>query len=156
MSWLLRLWGRFRYVIGDGPNGPLLIRYRLISTRWGGVYLHHLMRSDLDRDLHDHPWAFWSLIIWRGYYEQEPLAGQWAASMPTDPPGMGIPPVTEAWERRRVTWRAPLTVVRHEASDRHALDLDRPAWSLIWVGPRTHEWGFHTEQGWVAWQEYSG
>ena len=147
MSRLLHLWKRFRYVIGDGPKGPLLIRYRLISTRWGGVYLHHLMRSDADRHLHDHPWAFWSLVLWRGYCELEPKLGQ------------GAPAVFSGYPRReriRMTWRYPLEVVRHRATDRHQLSLLRPAWSLVWIGPRVCDWGFYTEQGWVPWQEYAG
>jgi hypothetical protein len=145
MTWIRNVWQRFRYVIGDGPKGPLLIRYRLISSPWFGVYLHHLMRSDADRHLHDHPWAFWSLILWRGYCELEPLAGQGSAPMFV---GTG--------ERQRINRRPPLWLVRHLATDRHALELDRPAWSLIWVGRRVREWGFHTEDGWVPWQEYVG
>lgn len=150
MTGIRNLWARFRYVIGDGPKGPLLIRYRLISTRWGGVYLHHLMRSDADRHLHDHPWAFWSLILWRGYMEAEPLMGQGAPALWRAFPDELGP------ERQRLTSRAPFGLVRHAATDRHRLHLERPAWSLIWVGPRTRDWGFHTEHGWVPWQEYAG
>lgn len=147
MIWLRRIWERFRYVIGDGPKGPLLIRYRLLSTRWGGVYLHHLMRSDVDRHLHDHPWAFWSLILWRGYCEVEPYLGQ------------GSPAFfdrSRPRERARLTWRRPLSLIRHRAIDRHQLALAAPAWSLIWVGPRVREWGFETEQGWIRWEDYAG
>lgn len=150
MSWLLRMRERFRYVIGGGPKGPLLIRYRLVSTRWGGIYLHHLMRSDADRHLHDHPWAFWSLILWRGYVELEPKRGQGA-------PGIFAPNPyrrEEQLERVRMTWRPPLGLVRHRATDRHRLQLLAPAWSLIWIGPRVREWGFHTEHGWIPWQDY--
>lgn len=148
MTWLRRLWERFRCVIGyDGPAGPLLVRYRLISTPWGGVYLHHLLRSDADRHLHDHPWAFWSLILWRGYLEVEPALGQGS-------PGIFVSGHTS--ELARQTRRRPLALVRHRARDRHQLILERPAWSLIWVGPRVREWGFHTERGWVRWQEYAG
>ncbi len=146
MIWIQTLWQRFRYVIGDGPKGPLLIRYRLLSTRWGGVYLHHLTRSDADRHLHDHPWAFWSLILWGGYDEFEPLLGQ---------AGFGVFP-GGGTERMRCTIRRPLSLIKHVATDRHQIGLVRPAWSLIWVGRRSRDWGFYTEHGWVPWQEYVG
>lgn len=139
---------RFRHVISEDHRlGPLLVRYRLISTRWGGLYLHHLLRSDADRHLHDHPWAFWSLILWRGYVEREPYGGQHMP--PSWPPTL------------RTEWclysdRGPLSLIRHRATDRHALSLIRPAWSLVWVGPKVRDWGFETERGWIPWQEYGG
>lgn len=147
MTGIRTLWQRFRYVIGDGPAGPLLVRYRLISTPWGGVYLHHLMRSDADRHLHDHPWAFWSLILWRGYFEVEPELGQRSRSFFDR---------GRSRERARFTWRHPISLIRHRATDRHQLALVAPAWSFIWVGRRSRDWGFHTEDGWVPWQEYVG
>lgn len=124
---------RFRYAIqADHPRGPLLVRYRLISTRWGGIYLHHLMRPD--RDLHDHPWHFVSLILWRGYTE---------VLNPASP--------------YRVVHR-PLSLIRHKATDAHRLEMSRPAWSLFFVGPKVREWGFLTEGGktWVRHDMYLG
>lgn len=144
----MKWWRRFRCVISeDHARGPLLVRYRLIGTRWGGVYLHHLLRSDADRHLHDHPWAFWSLILWRGYWEREPFRGQG-----TEPRWSSIAN-SEVCVRTR---RGPFTLVRHRAKDRHALTLERPAWSLVWVGPKVREWGFETERGWVPWEQYEG
>ena len=33
------------------------------------IRLHQILRSDLDRNLHDHPWSFISIILKGGYYE---------------------------------------------------------------------------------------
>jgi hypothetical protein len=52
-------------------------RSRTIHLGGNGVqlYLHKIMRSDADRELHDHPWAFASLILWRGYHEETEAIG---------------------------------------------------------------------------------
>ena len=44
-------------------------RYRLIQTKWFAVYIHQILRSDQDRDMHDHPWNFTSVILEGAYRE---------------------------------------------------------------------------------------
>lgn len=48
---------------------PLLIRRVLFRVPRFGIYLHHLLRSDYDRALHDHPWPFISIVLRGGYWE---------------------------------------------------------------------------------------
>ncbi|MCA1596111.1 MAG: hypothetical protein LC772_06770 [Chloroflexi bacterium] len=57
----------------DGKE-PYLTRYRLLKTRWFTLNLHRFHQSDHDV-MHDHPWAFCSLILWRGYVEETPELG---------------------------------------------------------------------------------
>lgn len=38
------------------------------------IRVHEILRADTDPDLHDHPWAFRTMIL-RGYYTEEYLAG---------------------------------------------------------------------------------
>jgi hypothetical protein len=122
----------------------MLIRYRLIATRWGGLYVHHFLRSDQDRDLHDHPWHFTSLILWAGYYEEVPYAA------------CITPWIAGDRHKTMLVRRRPGTIVRHLADDAHRVLLanGRPAWTLLWVSPKVREWGFYTKDGWVPWQEY--
>jgi len=45
-------------------NGrPYLDRLRVLQTPWFSVLLHRIHEPDLDRDPHDHPWPFVSLIL---------------------------------------------------------------------------------------------
>lgn len=37
-----------------------------------------------------------------------------------------------------------------------AEDYRNAAALLLWVSPKVREWGFHTKDGWVPWQEYVG
>ena len=55
---------------GDGDSA-YLTRYVLLETRRGNLNLHQFHRSDAS-DMHNHPWAFWSLILWPGYQEVTP------------------------------------------------------------------------------------
>src|ERR1700728_4812444 len=65
-----------------GTDGdPYLDRLRLVQTPWFGVYLHHIHRADRERDPHDHPWWFASLVL-AGSYEEDvwpdkAAPGQW-------------------------------------------------------------------------------
>ncbi len=104
---------------------PLLIRYFIFRSGPLGIYLHRLCRSDEDRALHDHPWAFVSVILTSGYVEH-----------------------TRRGQRR---YRSGAILVR-PAEWQHRLELERPAWTLVFRFRRVREWGFHCPQGWVGWE----
>jgi hypothetical protein len=114
---------------GDA-NSTYLVRYYLARWRDWALCLHLFHRSDAD-DLHDHPWDFWSLVLWGGYYEV------------TLPPGD-----YNATPRR--TWRWPGSFARRLASHVHRVELfrrvdgtERRAATLVLMAPRTrHAWGF--------------
>lgn len=70
-DWLQRALGRSDvYAPGDGlPSVLYMKRWRLIHRKWFGVRIHHIVRSDGDRELHDHPFSFVSFILKGGYWE---------------------------------------------------------------------------------------
>lgn len=112
---------------GDADS-PYLTRWTLLDTRWGRVYLHVFHRSDAD-ELHDHPWSFVSLILWRGYVEETPRG-------------------------RFRRW--PGSLAYRPASWRHRVDLigGKPAVTLVVTGAPVRQWGFWTARGWQHWREY--
>lgn len=107
---------------------PYLIRYTLLKTVFLKICLHIFVRSDHD-DLHDHPWPFLSVILWRGYIEQ-----------------------TLSNKSRK--W--PLMVLYRPALHLHRVQLvdDKKAVTLVFMGKRTRNWGFLTKKGWVDWVSY--
>lgn len=127
-------WSFFKKFDIDDVNDPGVVylrRWYLIRTPWFGIYLHKIMRPDHDRDLHDHPWNFVPIILWGGYDEQLP------------------------GEEFRLRTPGSMRLVR--ATDSHRIDTlinDKPAWTLCLVGRHQRDWGFHTEQGWVQWEDY--
>jgi len=109
----------------------------------GALFLHALMRSDNDRHCHDHPWAFWTLCLWGGYDELLGVFGSdrirgWRPFRPGQSLSNPAAHVHKVKLRRDADWR------------------ERPCWTLVKVGPACRVWGFHTAEGFVAWQEYLG
>lgn len=115
--------------------GTYMERWLLVHP-WGTVRLHHIMRSDADPHPHDHPWDFWSIILW-GSYEEE----LWVS----DGEDRGV------W----MTWTPPRWWPRFvRAEQLHRLELKAPVWTLVFSGPARREWGFQTEDGWVHWRSF--
>ncbi len=108
-----------------------LLRWRLVSCRGWGVYLHKFLADD-GEDLHDHPWWFVSLILWRGY---------WEVTAESD----------GNWRRRK--W--PGMILFRPATWTHQVRLaGGPAWTLVVRGPVSRRWGFFVRGEWKHWKNY--
>lgn len=119
------------------------------SDRWKtghGARIHHILRSDDDRHLHDHPWSSTSIVLIGGYLEV----------MPTDP--HQEPAADEKPGGTVAVWRSPGDVVHRDATSRHRLIIpaNTTAWSLFLMGDYEQGWGFYTPNGKVPWREYLG
>ncbi|HET8738055.1 MAG TPA: hypothetical protein VFM69_15800 [Pricia sp.] len=107
---------------------PYLTRYIILNLKNVQLCLHIFHRSDAD-DLHDHPWSFISLLLWRGYNEQTP----------------------EGKSRKY-----PGMILYRKANHLHRVELvnGKKAVSLVIMGKRKRAWGFTTSKGWVYWETY--
>jgi hypothetical protein len=122
----------------DGSGDVYLHRLRVVQTPWLAVYLHDLNLPDSDRDPHDHPWSFWSLVLRGGYTER----------LFPYPHVVGV----ESWKRQ--TWRR-WSLHRMDTAQAHMIDQVEPRTkTLVITGRRRRTWGFWTVDGWVPWQEY--
>lgn len=132
------------FIVG-GADNPYLRRWWLIPrNRIFNVYLHHFMRSDDDRALHDHPW--WNVSIL--------LVGSYVEMVPADP---RHPAGALLNLRRRA---GDIVVRRAAAAHRIMLDTDwagrpYPVWTLFLTGPRIREWGFWCPKGWKHWKDFT-
>lgn len=116
------------------------------QTPWFSVHVHHILRSDADEHLHDHPWGFSSFLLSGGYVEILPeIQPEEPFFLATDP-FPGAP--TRTVEHRR------FSVVSHRATDAHRLVLTKPVWTIVLTSDRLRTWGFWTPAGWVPWKEY--
>lgn len=104
--------------------------------------VHHILTSDNDRHMHDHPWPSTSIILAGGYWE----------ILPAD---QSQDPALDETHRIRV-WRGPGTVTSRKATDRHLVELPdgKTSWSLFLMGEYEQKWGFYTPEGKVYWREY--
>lgn len=127
----------FLSALDIGSEGdPYLDRLRVVQTPWFGVYLHHIHRADIERDPHDHPWWFASLV----------LAGAYAEDVRPDKTdeGYGVLRLRKRWSLRCL-----------DRSAAHRITgIDGPLWTLVLTGPRRGDWGFWPEGRFVPWQKY--
>jgi len=133
-----RRWAFCRVDRIESEGDLYLWRLRVVQTPWGAIYLHRFARPDRDRHLHDHPWAFVSVVLRGGYTEQwRKIVGY---------PGSGWVNVTQ--RRRGSIHKVGLDIC-------HRIDSIRPGTTtLVFCGPRSRMWGFYTENGWLPFGEY--
>lgn len=120
---------------GDAESA-YLTRWTILGAPSGvGLHLHRFHRSDADT-LHDHPWPFASLILWRGYVEEAEIGA-----------------IDSCIVRERIR---PGRLILRPASWIHRVELvdGKPAWTLVLTGRYERQWGFWTAQGWKPWQIY--
>lgn len=129
---------RHRDIVKDG--NLYLRRFYITPRSWRyRIFIHHIFRSDEDRDPHDHPWSFFTIMLKGSYreffYEQH---GH------------------DAWTTK-VTILKRFRFLFRKATDTHRLFLENgPVWTLVIAGKTIRPWGFWSYGGWVHWREYLG
>lgn len=118
------------FIIG-GQEDPYLLRWWLLPRNpVFNVYVHLFLRSDDDRALHTHPWAFNCSILLDGQYVEHTPAGEF---------------VRRTGDRKFRWGPAP-----------HRIELSTgPCWTLFITGPRVRSWGFLCPQGFVHWRAFT-
>ena len=127
---------------GDGES-TYMTRYGLPRMGPIRICLHIFHRSDAD-ELHDHPWSFLSIILWRGYVE---VTQKFAAYSSID---------GKLFEVRARKRKWPGMILFRKANHAHRVELigGKKAVTLVIFGPREREWGFFTRQGWQRFTDY--
>lgn len=131
-------WGFMEGMDIGSEGDPYLDRLRIIQTPLGSVYLHHIHRPDNDRDPHDHPWSFASLVIAGGYTELSWPDKRRAGQVSTRE--------HRRWSLHRMGRQAAHVIT----------GIDGPLWTLVITGPRRGEWGFWHLGGFTPWREHTG
>ncbi len=110
-------------------NGELYMRrYRFLPDSLPGLRLHQIFKSDIDRELHCHPWSFISFVLAGGYWEHLSDGSK--------------------------TWHGPGSVLYRKAETLHRLELPSTAWTFVLRWRKTRSWGFMTSNGWIGWKEF--
>lgn len=133
-------WALWKRMTIPCENGLMyLARLRVIQTPWFGVYIHDIFEPDGDRDPHNHPWSFISIVL-RGWYEER----VWE-----DPINHSDVFHSRIKAHMRWSWHK---MGRESA---HRITNAAPGLkTLILVGPRRSNWGFFTPTGYMEWHEY--
>lgn len=113
-------------IITRADNIPYLVRYSLFSCRWFAIKIHHILISD-DDCLHDHPWAFITFLINRGYGEHN---------------------------EQGYCHHKRFSLLYRPAKFKHSLLVAKPCWTFVITFKRVREWGFWNSKGFTYWFEY--
>lgn len=116
------------FIIGT-PEAPYMLRWWIIPrNETFNIYYHRVLRDDIDRALHDHPWPSFSIMV-RGSVREI------------------TPDGTREIHQGECVYR--------DEHFSHRLELiDGPCETLFITGPKIREWGFHCPQGFVPWHEF--
>jgi hypothetical protein len=157
-------------IITRFDNKPYLIRWTLFNLGFISCKVHKIILSD-DSCLHDHPWAFISIILRGGYVEERVV--KWTdfdynRSIISEP-GMKVTKVTiDSYKNFLVDSdnnKLGLiekkiygvgSIIYRKAKDTHRLEVySQPAWTLVFTFKKTRMWGFFTNLGWLPWFKYN-
>lgn len=120
------------------PECPLMIRWCAL-TKIGSLRLHHFLRSDMERDAHDHPWWFVTLILKGGYTDYRlcddclGISGEGSGPFGYCETCYGIGHLRDRLRPGSIRFRS--------ATHRHWVHTEN-SWSLVLTGPVSRQWGF--------------
>ena len=92
------------------------------------LYLHHMTSPDADRDVHDHPWGFVSIVLSGGYEEL-------------------VRTITGYHEEAHCPW----SVLFRSPEFLHRITKlpTGECWTLVFTGKRVRKWGFMKGAFWM-------
>ncbi len=145
-------WRRLRLRRADG---------RVYLNRWGwrcrfgAVLLHRMDAPDPGEDLHDHPWAFVSIVLAGGYIEER-AATRDATTYARIAVEYLDTPLMRGARRGFEEERRRFSVRRMRLDECHRITrlLRAPTWTLVITGPRRRRWGFYLPDGWMEDVDY--
>jgi hypothetical protein len=122
-----------RMTIGP-PECPIMKRLTIVRhRRFGSLRLHLFMPNADDRDVHDHPWPFLTLVV-SGWYDD----------MKNDGEGIVL---RERMSRGKVRYRS----ATHQHRTRVGPD---GCLTVVVTGPVVRGWGFLRDGRWIPWRRY--
>jgi hypothetical protein len=132
------------YTIYGADGSPYIKRWRIVQTPLFAVMIHKISRPDSDRDMHDHPWPFYSFVLSGGYseiYADNLKAAQGLIS----------------WgQTKRTLSMGHGRLIRRGQFHKITTLFESPTWSIVFTGKRSGTWGFATPDGFVDYKTYLG
>lgn len=131
-----------RFDIRDGKDSDIyLTRWTLLRLFGWSLKLHCIRKPDHDRCAHDHPWSFWTFVLYGGYEEVIP----WPAPkdfpylMPDLPVKVGVGRLYH----RPAEYRHRITKLPRGS-----------AWTLVVTSPARRDWGFWVKNVWIHQRDF--
>lgn len=126
--------------IYDREGGTVyLTRWWILGSETSryALMLHKMHRPDDDSCHHDHPWSFFTLVLWGGYIEE--------ITTPADP-------IVKYKKRLN---RVGMILFRRATHTHRIAGLPNgPCYTLVLRMKKRRHWGFHTKEGWIPWRYF--
>lgn len=163
-DWLIRRAQRTPYRNITGPDGSLYMgRWWLFNPYEHGEYvrrfewlpsirIHHIMRADSDRHLHDHPWNARTIVL-RSYYQEERPAGSPRGKRDRT---AGLTFTDDGVRERFYRWAGYTGTLKFGQYHRICYVPAEGVWTMFWTWKKQGTWGFCVDGKKVPWREYLG
>jgi hypothetical protein len=122
-----------------GPEECPMMRRWILVTPLGSLRLHNFLRGDNDRQPHDHPWWFVTLILQGGYTDLTPCPACNGTGWEDETRGRPCYACRGVGELEDVLHPGSLRF--RPALHRHRVKTSG-SWSLIITGRNARQWGF--------------
>jgi hypothetical protein len=122
--------------IKDRSGRLVFRRWSVLRLPWFSVFLHGMYapEGDQDKHCHDHPWSFWTLVLWGGY--REVVHDTKTHSYHVRRPG------SLRFMPARGVYHRILELVKERS------------YSLVFASRQTQPWGYWTQNGWIENSRY--
>lgn len=126
---LNRLFSRMN-ITGTHDGSIYLIRWVIFNLFGRRLYIHKMLRPDMDRCCHDHNNMFLTFCLYGGYKEELPSG--------------------------KTVHVKPCRLYYRPAKYSHRIcELPKDiAYTLVFMGKKTRSWGFWTKIGWMSSREF--
>lgn len=127
---------RFEIKLGERIGRPecTYLKRWYLETPWWSVRLHHWLAGDDPRYFHDHPWNFWTIVLWGTVYEKQLITNT----------------ATEGFSGTSFHHRKFSDGFKYFAAEyKHIVSIDRSTWTLMFTGPKKRRWGFIVDGKWI-------
>lgn len=112
-----------------------LSRFQIWKTPFQSTKVHWIHQPDPDRDLHDHRWSFFSIVLWGGYTELECK----------DPTG----------EKKVVEKKIRWWNFKNRTTAHRIISVKPNTITLVFTGRKKGSWGFYNENfEYTDWKDY--
>lgn len=141
VDWLIAFAKRNPYShIGDYMERYWIVAYGKWWAFDVALRVHHILRSDMDRAFHDHPWPYISVILRGGYTEVKPVFES------------GI----YVGDTRRYYGAGSVLFRRAKAWHRLEVETGQTTWTLFLTGRYQQRWGFLVKPEYkVYWKDFA-